>query len=50
MLLSTAFLHLAFTAGLGLIIDRYAIEAFTPAALGIFGTITYCIVLNRRKS
>lgn len=42
ILLITAFLHLAFSAGIGLIIDRYAIEAFVPSVLGIFSTGTYC--------
>ena len=41
ILLTTAFLHLALSASVGLIIDRYAVEAFVPSTLGIFGTIAY---------
>lgn len=40
ILLSTASFHLLFSA-IALVIDRYAIEAFTPILLGLFGTITY---------
>lgn len=46
LLLLSSFLHLAFTAGIGLIIDRYAIEAFTPSMLGIFGTATYTFLVT----
>lgn len=42
LLLTTASAHLILSAGVGLIIDRYAIEIFVPSMLGIFGTITYC--------
>lgn len=41
ILLTTSFLHLALSAGIGLIIDRYAIEIFIPSTLGIIGTIIY---------
>lgn len=41
ILLGTSFAHIAISAGIGLIIDRYAIEAFIPSILGIFGTIVY---------
>ena len=40
ILLTTASFHLAFSA-VALVIDRYAIEAFTPATIGIAGTIIY---------
>lgn len=58
LLLTTASTHLIFSAGVGLIIDRYAIEIFVPSALGIFGTITYLrlflidnrILLTKNKS
>ena len=50
ILLITAFLHLTFSAGIGLIIDRYAIEAFVPSVLGIFGTATYTfLVINASR-
>ena len=52
ILLTTASCHLIFSATV-LVIDRYAIEAFTPACLGTFGTITYAILTlsnsKRRK-
>ena len=41
ILLVTSFTHIALSAGIGLIIDRYAIEAFVPSILGISGTIIY---------
>lgn len=50
ILLITAFLHLAFSAGIGLIIDRYAIEAFVPSVLGIFSTGTYCYLTALRPA
>lgn len=51
LLLLGSFLHLAFTAGIGLIIDRYAIEAFVPSSLGIFGAGTYTfLVINASRS
>lgn len=40
ILMSTASFHLIFSA-CALVIDRYAIEAFTPACIGTFGVITY---------
>lgn len=49
ILLSTAFLHLAISASLGLMIDRYSVEVFVPSMLGIIGTITY-IKLTISKS
>lgn len=47
LLLLTSFAHLSISAGIGLIIDRYAIETFVPSLLGLFGTITYAIVLAK---
>lgn len=50
ILLSTASCHLFFSA-IALVIDRYAIEAFIPTLLGIFGTITYTkMIVNKQKS
>ena len=48
ILLSTASFHLIFSA-VALVIDRYAIEAFIPACLGIFGTITYAKLTLKNK-
>lgn len=47
ILLITSFAHLAISAGIGLIIDRYAIEIFIPSLLGIFGTITYFYITKK---
>ena len=41
ILLATTTVHMFVGAGIGLIIDRYAIEIFTPSLLGIFGSVTY---------
>lgn len=41
ILLVTASAHMVAAAGVGLIIDRYAIEIFVPSLLGIFGTSRY---------
>ena len=49
ILLITSFLHIAISAGIGLIIDRYAIEAFIPSLLGIFGTITYTKIIFSKQ-
>lgn len=49
LLLITACAHLFISAGIGLIIDRYAIEAFVPSLLGTIGTVTYAIFLFSRN-
>lgn len=49
LLLLTSFAHLAISSGLGLIIDRYAIEIFVPSALGILGTASYCRLVFVKK-
>lgn len=48
ILSTTAFLHLAFSAGIGLIIDRYAIEAFIPSVLSILSVSTYCYFVTNQ--
>lgn len=48
ILLSTASFHLIFSA-IALVIDRYAIEAFTPICLGFFGTIAYAKLAIKSK-
>ncbi len=50
ILLATASMHMLAAAGVGLIIDRYAIEIFAPSILGIFGTSHYAkLILTDRK-
>lgn len=50
LLLVTASAHMIAAAGVGLIIDRYAIEIFAPSLLGIFGTMHYArLVLVDQK-
>lgn len=51
LLLLTSCAHLFISAGVGLIIDRYAIEIFAPSLLGLFGTITYtiCVIKNSKN-
>ncbi len=41
ILLTTTAIHMIVSAGIGLIIDRYAVEIVAPSLLGIFGSITY---------
>lgn len=48
ILLITSLAHIIISAGVGLIIDRYAIEAFVPAVLGIFGTVTYVYLIKQQ--
>lgn len=48
ILLITATSHLLFSSA-ALVIDRYAIEAFTPALLGTFGTVTYIYLTIKSK-
>lgn len=43
ILSGTAFLHTLISAFMGLVIDRYSVEAFVPACLGIFGFIAMLI-------
>ena len=50
LLLITAFSHLAISDGIGLIIDRYAIEAFIPSLLGILGSIIYIKTTTSNKT
>ena len=49
LLLITSCSHLFVSAGVGLIIDRYAIEVFVPSLLGIVSTITYGIAILSKK-
>lgn len=49
ILLITSCCHMFIGAGIGMIIDRYAIEIFVPSLLGLFGTITYIISLKQGK-
>lgn len=50
ILLGTSTLHLVFSAAAALVIDRYAIEIFTPAILGISGTIVYAKLTINHKA
>lgn len=50
LLILTSCAHLFVGAGIGLIIDRYAIEIVAPSLLGLLGTITYIICIVRGKS
>lgn len=50
LLILTSCAHLFVGAGIGLIIDRYAIEIFAPSLLGLLGTITYIICIVKGKS
>lgn len=45
ILLITTAAHMFISAGIGLIIDRYAMEIFTPSLLGIFGSVTYSYLI-----
>lgn len=47
ILLGTASFHLLLSAAAALVIDRYAIEAFTPSVMGICGTISYITLTIR---
>lgn len=48
ILLTTATFHLLLSSA-ALVIDRYAIEAFTPALLGFFGTVTYIYQITKNN-
>lgn len=50
LLLSTSIIHMTVSAGLGLIIDRYAIEIFIPSMLGLTASSTYFICLRQTHS
>ncbi len=45
LLIITTCTHMFVSAGVGLIIDRYAVEIFVPSLLGLFGTITYGLLI-----
>lgn len=49
ILLGTASFHLIFSAAAALVIDRYAIEIFTPSIIGICGTIIYTKSIYKGK-
>lgn len=52
ILIITSFSHLAISAGLGLIIDRYAIEIFIPSFIGLISSgayFYYCRLSTRQQ-